>query len=88
MITGHPRLGSDQPKRIGPGNGRHTDNSKRKGSIPTCNILWLRVMFMVMDILRLDLAVNSVSKPLNRVEKIPNFMVMNSANRWFHCSYE
>ena len=27
---------------------------------------------MVRDILRLDLAVNSVSKPLNRVEKIPN----------------
>ena len=28
---------------------------------------------MVRDILRLDLAVNSVSKPLNRVEKIPKF---------------
>ena len=27
---------------------------------------------MVRDILRLDLAVNSVSKPLNRVEKISN----------------
>ena len=35
---------------------------------------------MVRDILRLDLAVNSVSKTLNRVEKIPNFVVMNSAN--------
>ena len=35
---------------------------------------------MVRDILRLDLAVNSVSKPLNRVEKIPNFVAMNSAN--------
>ena len=35
---------------------------------------------MVRDILRLDLAINSVSKPLNRVEKIPNLVVMNSAN--------
>ena len=35
---------------------------------------------MVRDILRLDLAVNSVSKPLNRVEKIPNFVAVNSAN--------
>ena len=35
---------------------------------------------MVRDILRLDLAVNSVSKPLNRVDKIPNLVVMNSAN--------
>ena len=35
---------------------------------------------MVRDILRLDLAVNSVSKPLNRVEKIPNLVAMNSAN--------
>ena len=33
---------------------------------------------MVRDILRLDLAVNSVSKPLNRMEKIPNLMVVNS----------
>ena len=33
---------------------------------------------MVRDILRLDLAINSVSKPLNRVEKIPNLVVMNS----------
>ena len=41
---------------------------------------------MVRDILRLDLAVNSVSKPLNRVEKIPNSV--NSANREFHCSHE
>ena len=38
---------------------------------------------MVRDILRLDLAVNSVSKPLNRVEKIPNLVVVNSANRGF-----
>ena len=35
---------------------------------------------MVRDILRLDLAVNSVSKPLNRVEKIPNLVAMNNAN--------
>ena len=37
-------------------------------------------MFMVRDILRLDLAVNSVSKPLNRVEKILNLVAVNSAN--------
>ena len=36
---------------------------------------------MVRDILRLDLAVNSVSKPLNRVEKILNLVVVNSANK-------
>ena len=35
---------------------------------------------MVRDILRLDLTVNSVSKPLNRVEKISNLVVVNSAN--------
>ena len=35
---------------------------------------------MVRDILRLDLAVNSVLKPLNRVEKIPNLVAVNSAN--------
>ena len=35
---------------------------------------------MVRDILRIDLAVNSVSKPLNRVEKIPNLVAVNSAN--------
>ena len=35
---------------------------------------------MVRDILRLDLVVNSVSKPLNRVEKIPNLVAVNSAN--------
>ena len=35
---------------------------------------------MVRDIPRLDLAINSVLKPLNRVEKISNFMVVNSAN--------
>ena len=50
------------------------------GSFPTCDILRQRVMFMVRDILRLDLAVNSVSKPSNRVEKIPNLVAVNSAN--------
>ena len=35
---------------------------------------------MVRDILRLDLAVNSVTKPLNRVEKIPNLVVVKNAN--------
>ena len=35
---------------------------------------------MVRDILRLDLAVNSISKPLNRVEKIPNFVAVNGAD--------
>ena len=35
---------------------------------------------MVRDILRLDLAIFSVSKPLNRVEKIPNYVAVNSAN--------
>ena len=48
---------------------------------PTLFILWLRAMFMVRDILRLDLTVNSVSKPLNRVEKIPNFVAMNTNPR-------
>ena len=37
-------------------------------------------MFMVRDILRLDLAVNLVSKPLNRVEKILNLVAVNSVN--------
>ena len=35
---------------------------------------------MVRDILRLDLALNSISKPLNRVEKIQNLVAVNSAN--------
>ena len=35
---------------------------------------------MVRDILRLDLAVNSVSKPLNRVEKIPNLVAVNNTS--------
>ena len=35
---------------------------------------------MVRDSLMFDLAVNSVSKPLNRVEKMPNCVVVNNAN--------
>ena len=35
---------------------------------------------MVKNILRLDLAVISISKHLNRVEKIPICVVVNSAN--------
>ena len=38
---------------------------------------------MVRDITRLDLAINSISKPLNRVEKIPNLVAVNSANQGF-----
>ena len=38
---------------------------------------------MIKDILRLDLAVNSVSKPVNRVDKIPNLVVVNSNPRVF-----
>ena len=36
---------------------------------------------MVMNVLRLVLAVNSVSKALNRVEKIPISVVVNSNQR-------
>ena len=36
---------------------------------------------MVRDILRLDLAVNLVSKPLNRVDKIPYLVTVNSNPR-------
>ena len=43
---------------------------------------------MVRDSLRFDLAVNSVSKPLNRVDKLPNCVAANSANRGFYCSCE
>ena len=35
---------------------------------------------MVRDIMRLDLAVISISKHLNRVEKISNCVAVNSAN--------
>ena len=43
---------------------------------------------MVGDVLRLGLAAFSVSKALNRVEKISIVVAVNSANRWFHCSCE
>ena len=43
---------------------------------------------MVRDVLRLGLAMFSVSKNLNRVEKILIVVAMNSANRGFHCSCE
>ena len=36
---------------------------------------------MVKDVLRLDLTVNSGSKPLNQVEKISNLVVVNSNPR-------
>ena len=42
---------------------------------------------MVVDVLRLGLAVVSVSKHLNRVEKILIVVAVNSANP-FHCSCE
>ena len=35
---------------------------------------------MVRNVLRLVLAVNSLSKALNRVEKIPIYVAVNSAN--------
>ena len=35
---------------------------------------------MVRDILSLDLSIFSVSKQLNRVEKIPTCVAVNSAN--------
>ena len=43
---------------------------------------------MVRNVLRLVLALNSVSKAMNRVEKIPICLVVNSATRGFHCSSE
>ena len=43
---------------------------------------------MFGDVLRLALAMFSVSKHLNRVEKILIVVVMNSANPRFHCSHE
>ena len=42
---------------------------------------------MIRNVLRLVLVVNSVSKALNRVEKIPICVVVNSNPR-FHCSCE
>ena len=43
---------------------------------------------MVRNVLRLVLAVNSVSKALNRVEKILICVALNIATRGFHCSHE
>ena len=43
---------------------------------------------MVRNVLRLVLTVTSVSKALNRVEKILICVAMNSATRGFHCSHE
>ena len=43
---------------------------------------------MVKNVMRLVLAINSISKALNRVEKIPICVVVNSATRGFHCSCE
>ena len=43
---------------------------------------------MVGDVLRLRLALFSVSKHLNRVEKIPIVVAVNSPTRGFHCSCE
>ena len=42
---------------------------------------------MVRNVLRLVLAVNSVSKALNRVEKIPICVAVNSISR-VYCSCE
>ena len=43
---------------------------------------------MVGDVQRLGLAAFSVSKALNRVEKIPIVVAVNSTNRGFRCSCE
>ena len=43
---------------------------------------------MVRNVLRLVLSANSVSKSLNRVEKIPICVIVNSATHGFHCSRE
>ena len=43
---------------------------------------------MVRNVLRLVLAVNSVLKTLNRVEKIPICATVNSATQGFHYSHE
>ena len=43
---------------------------------------------MVRNVQRLVLAVNSILKALNRVEKIPICVTVNSATRGFHCSHE
>ena len=43
---------------------------------------------MLRNVLRLVLAVNLVSKALNRVEKIPICVVVNSNPIGFYCSCE
>ena len=43
---------------------------------------------MVRNVLRLVLAINSISKALNRVEKLPICVAVNSATIEFHCSRE
>ena len=43
---------------------------------------------MVRNVPRLVLVVNSVSKALNRVEKIHICVALNSATLGFHCSCE
>ena len=43
---------------------------------------------MVRNVLRLVLAINSVSKDLNRVEKIHICVAVNSATQGFYCSCE
>ena len=43
---------------------------------------------MVRNVLRHVLAVNSISKALNRVDKIHICVVMNSNLEGFHCSCE
>ena len=43
---------------------------------------------MVRNLLRLVLAVNSVSKVMNRVEKNPICVALNNATQGFHCSCE
>ena len=43
---------------------------------------------MVRNVLRLVLVIDSVSKALNRVKKIPICVAVNSATRGFHCSHE
>ena len=43
---------------------------------------------MGRNVLRLVLAVDSISKALNRVEKIPICVAVNSATRGLYCSHE
>ena len=43
---------------------------------------------MVRNVLMLVLAENLVLKALNRVEKIPICVAVNSATRGFHCSHK